>query len=127
MNDQIKIVGWLHVIWNGIHLLGGLAVFLFFAVIGGAVAATGDHDAKIAVPILGSLGAVFFLIIAGASVPGFLAGLGVLNHANWGRVLCIVVSIFELFYPPFGTALGVYSLVVLTNSETVMLFDRRRY
>ena len=33
MRDQIKIVGWLHVIWNGLHLLGGLALFLFFAVI----------------------------------------------------------------------------------------------
>ena len=40
MQEQIKIVGWLHIVLNGLGMVAGLGLFLFFAVLGGAVAAS---------------------------------------------------------------------------------------
>src|SRR5258706_11176067 len=127
MNDQVKVVGWLHIVMNGLTLVAGLGLFLFLTLVGGAIAASGGHDAHVSLPIFGAVGAFIFLIVAGASVPGFIAGFGVLNHAQWGRILCIIVSVLHLFNFPVGTFVGGYSLYVLTNAETTALFESRRY
>jgi hypothetical protein len=43
---------------------------------------------------------------------------------EWARILILVVSFFHLLSFPFGTALAVYSFVILLKDETVKLFTR---
>jgi hypothetical protein len=64
-------------------------------------------------------------LVALASLLGLIGGFGLLRCAPWGRVLAVITSILSLPGVPFGTALGVYGLVILFNAETVALFDRR--
>jgi hypothetical protein len=127
MRTQVVILAWLHILGNGLVFLFGHAIFFLMGGLGGAAAVAGGHAGLVALPVLGSIGAFVFLIIAIYSLPGILAGWGLLQGANWARILCIVLSIIDLFGFPFGTALGVYGLVVLFNPEVVAYFESPRY
>jgi len=119
MSSHIKVVGTLHIVFGILGILASLLIVLFY---GGLASIIGfnDHsdDKYIAIPILGfifGLGAVLVFLL---SLPGLVGGIGLLLGCNWGRIVLIVVSCLELLKFPFGTALGVYSLWVLTNKET---------
>jgi hypothetical protein len=51
-------------------------------------------------------------------------GLGLLQRESWARPLAIVMSFFELLHIPFGTALGIYTLVVLLPGEASIEYDQ---
>ncbi len=61
---------------------------------------------------------VFALLI---SLPGMLAGWGLLTRKPWARVLAIIVCILNLVAFPIGTALAVYGLLILFNPEAERL------
>jgi len=67
-----------------------------------------DHED---IPVLGALGA--FLAITAAV--GILVGWGLISHQPWARMLAIVVGCLKLIEFPFGTALSIYTLWVLTS------------
>jgi len=71
-------------------------------------------------PMMFSLGVVFLTIAAG----GILVGWGLMNHERWARMTAIVLGILALFHPPFGTALGIYTLWVLLPAESAAEYDR---
>ena len=58
-------------------------------------------------------GGTFMILAAG----GVCVGLGLMQRASWARTAAIVLGVLALFHPPFGTALGVYSLWVLLADE----------
>lgn len=55
---------------------------------------------------------------------GLAAGSGLLQRQTWARPLAIVMSFFELLHIPFGTALGIYTLVVLLPGEAAVEYDQ---
>ena len=59
------------------------------------------------------------------SLPGIIAGIGLLKLQPWARILAIVISALDLLNVPIGTALGVYGLWVLLQAETERLFAQR--
>lgn len=71
-------------------------------------------------PVLFSLGAVFLVVAAG----GILVGWGLMRHERWARMTAIVVGILSLFHPPFGTALGIYTLWVLMPADARAEYER---
>ena len=71
-------------------------------------------------PMFFSLG-VLFLVIAAA---GILVGWGLMHHERWARITAIVVGIMALLHPPFGTALGIYTLWVLLPAGAAAEYDR---
>jgi len=128
MLTHVKVVAWLHIVLSGIGLLAALAMLLLFGGIAGAIGMTETSpDARISVPILGGIGAILFVVIVVFSVPGLIAGVGLLKLAPWARILAIVLSALNLLNVPIGTALGVYGLWALTQRETEALFARRPY
>jgi len=58
-------------------------------------------------------GSTFVILAAG----GMCVGLGLMQRAPWARMAGIILGVLALFHPPFGTALGVYSLWVLLADE----------
>ena len=75
-----------------------------------------------AIPILGIIGGALALIALTLSIPGIVAGFGLLKRKPWARILTIVLSVLNLINIPFGTALGIYGLWVLFSQETAQLF-----
>jgi hypothetical protein len=96
-------------------VIGGF-VFVVLTTIGLAIH---DHEAS---PILGIVAvsvAVFLLLL---SLPGLLAGYGLLRRRPWARILAIVVGALHLYNIPIGTALGVYTFIILADSKSAALF-----
>jgi len=56
------------------------------------------------------------------SALGIIGGIGLLTYRNWARIMILILSVFDLFNIPFGTALAIYTFWVLVQDETVKLF-----
>jgi hypothetical protein len=52
------------------------------------------------------------------------AGWGLMEHTQWGRMVAIIAAIFSLLKFPFGTALGIWTLVVLLGYRNSSLYDQ---
>jgi hypothetical protein len=123
MAQHVKVLGILHLIYGGLGVFIGLIVFVILGGIAGFVGAT-DHspDSVVAIPILGGIGGLVFVILLAISLPGIVVGFGLLYFKPWARILALVMSALELFSIPLGTALGVYGFWVLLKPETERLF-----
>ena len=126
MASHIKILGVLNIVLGALGIAIGLGVMLLLGGIGAVVgAADRSGDGIIALPILGGIGFFIFAIVLVLSVPGIIAGIGLLKFRPWARVLAIVMSALNLLNVPFGTAIGVYGLWVLLSVEGQRLFEER--
>ena len=57
-------------------------------------------------------------------VAGLIAGWGLYERRPWARVLAIVLAFLSLFHPPFGTAIGIYTLWVLLPAASDAEYQR---
>ena len=104
---HVPVVGWLLIVGHAIFLLVGLFVFVLLTGIG---IASGEREAM---TILTTVGTAVGLLLVVLSIPGLVAGAGLLARKSWARILAIVVGILALVNFPIGTAIGVYTLFVL--------------
>jgi len=123
--QHVKILGVLHIIYGSIGVVVGLIAFMVLGGIAGLVSIS-DHspDSAVAGSILGGIGGLVFICLAAISLPGIIAGWGLTQFKPWARILALVMSAFELFSIPLGTALGIYGFWVLLKPETEMLFNQ---
>jgi hypothetical protein len=63
--------------------------------------------------VLYTVGGTMVVLAAG----GICVGLGLMQQRPWARTTAIILAVLALFHPPFGTALGVYTLWVLLADE----------
>lgn len=117
MEQHVTILGWLHIVASGIFMIVGVFVFTLLTGIG---VAAGDPDA---VAVLGVVGTAVGLLLAALSLPGLLAGYGLLRCKMWGRTLALVVGIINLVNVPIGTLIGAYTVWVLLQDSALDYFD----
>lgn len=124
MLTHIRTVGILHIVFASLTILVGMVLLLL---LGGLATFVGTQDsssdAMLGATVLGGIGAFLFVLMVLLSVPGMIAGIGLLRMRPWARVLTIVVSALELLSFPIGTALGLYGLWVMVQPETERLFQ----
>jgi hypothetical protein len=53
-----------------------------------------------------------------------IAGWGLMERAPWGRIVAIVAAILNLIKFPFGTALAIWTLVMLLGYRNATLYDQ---
>lgn len=120
LEHHLKILGVLWVVLGALFLLPSL----FLMGIGGVAHSVIPFQAGMA-RVFGPL-AIFMvggtLLILGAG--GVLVGWGLMKHQSWARIAAIVLGILALFHPPFGTALGIYTLWVLLSGDAGTEYDR---
>jgi hypothetical protein len=126
MQQHVKILAILHIVLGGLGVLAALIVMAVFGGISGIVgwSPEGGLGAQ-AWPvggIIALIGAAVVLVVLVISVPGLIAGIGLLSFQPWARILTIVISALELPGFPIHTALGVYGLWVLLSNEGTALF-----
>lgn len=123
MAQHVKILGILHIVFGALGAIFALLMMTVFGGIAGVVNMTAEtRDAAVAAPILVVVGGIVTIFILLISIPGIVAGVGLLQFRPWARVLTIVLSALELLHVPFGTALGIYGLWVLLSNGTETLF-----
>ncbi|HYG98159.1 MAG TPA: hypothetical protein VD837_03440 [Terriglobales bacterium] len=69
-----------------------------------------EGPARVAAPFLFGALAIGFVL---ATLISFVTGWGLLKLRPWGRTLALVMAFLAIIHPPFGTALGIYTLFVL--------------
>ena len=116
MRDHVRILGWCFIVYSAIIVLVGFAIGSI-VLFGGVI--SGDHQAMFITGAVGAAIAAFLILV---SLPGMVAGIGLLKMQPWARIVAIIVGAFHILSFPLGTALGVYTLWVLLNAETEALF-----
>ena len=130
MEKHISLVGILNIVYEFFALIGACVLFAialgfryFFEFI-----SRYDHHGMNEMPpelldivplILTAIGLLLFVF----SIVGIIGAIGVMKKKEWGRITMLVISFFNLIHIPLGTVLGVYSLWVLLNDETIRLFN----
>ena len=120
---HVRLVAWLHIILSVLGLLAAAFVLLLFVGVGLLLAVADESEAMGILAVIGTFIAVFLFLV---SVPGLVGGIGLLKRQNWARILVLILSVLQLFNIPFGTAVGIYSLWVLTREETMALLGETR-
>jgi hypothetical protein len=124
MANHVKILGAIYIALSTISLFAALFLAMAVGTAGAIVGTAADpNDAAIALPIIGIAGTalVAFLIIV--SLPGLIAGVGLLKMRPWARIVGIIVAILSLLHVPLGTIVGIYGLWVLFSKETEQLLE----
>jgi hypothetical protein len=125
MQTHVKILAILHIVFGALGVLIGLGIFAFFGGIAGLIHMDQDPDAAFVVPMMGAIGGFVLIVVLALSIPGIIAGIGLLSYQPWARILTIVLSVVDLISIPFGTALGIYGLWILFSPDGVRLFEQR--
>jgi uncharacterized membrane protein (DUF2068 family) len=63
-------------------------------------------------------------IFLATGVLGLIAGWGLYERRSWARILAIVLAFISLVHPPFGTAIGIYTLWVLLPASSEAEYQR---
>jgi hypothetical protein len=117
MDRHINLIGILWIVMGGLALLLG---FIGFVVLFGvSFIPNVDPEVPFILRTIGSVAVFFFALIG---LPKIIAGIGLLKKKEWGRILTLIVSFISLLNFPLGTALGVYSIVILVKEEAIQLF-----
>ena len=121
MDTHVKVLAVLFIVFGALGTLLGLGLMALLSVIG-AAGAVSDPDAWMALPVLGFTGAALGAFLLILSLPGIIAGVGLLKYRPWARILTIVLSALNLMNFPIGTILGIYGLWVMLSDEGSRLF-----
>ncbi len=124
MEQHVKVLGVLYVV---LGTMGVIAALICLMIFGGAAGIVGivaqeEPNARIAVPILGAFAVGLFLFLFVLSVPGIIAGVGLLRLRPWARIVTVILSALNLMNIPIGTLVGAYGLWVMLSADTEKLF-----
>lgn len=125
--EHLRLLSIFHYVMGGMTAL--FALFpLIYVIIGGVMVAGGMSGSAGSPPPPPAVG--WFMIAIGVGV--FLIGetmaactiaAGRFLSARTHRVFCIVIAALHCLHAPFGTLLGVFTLIVLVKPSVRMLFD----
>ena len=125
--EHLKLLSILHYVWGGLAACG-LCFGGLYAIIGGGIMAAATqaqgHDAPPAF-----VGAIFFLIGGViALMAGTISVLTILAGRNLARkkryTFCFVMACISCLSIPLGTALGVFTIIVLQRPAVKAMFGR---
>lgn len=117
MSKHITAVGALHIGFAIMGIVSGIIIFLLLSSIGLFIE---DIESQSILILIGSSIGIFLIVV---SVPGLVAGIGLLYLKNWARILTLIISVLDLFNIPLGTLLGIYSIWVLVQEDTIKIFN----
>ena len=121
MQTHVKVVAVLYIVMGALNLLAAMLFGLGVGIASMAVGMSNDPDAAMALPIIGLAGGALVAFLLVLSIPPIIVGLGLLKHREWARISGIIIAALLVFHVPIGTAVGVYGLWTLLNSETARL------
>jgi hypothetical protein len=120
--SHLKILSILWYVIGGLNVLGGCCS-VFYLVLGIAALTGGidEPDAEemgIVFTIMGSCMMLLFLVGGGLMI---YAGRGLATQTN--RTLIFVMAVILLLNVPLGTALGIFTIIVLNRDSVKLLFE----
>jgi hypothetical protein len=120
MQAHVKVIAILYIVFGALGLLAAVILLVTFMAAGAVGAAEGDAEAGLAI---GGIGMLIGLCAGILALPQLITGWGLLKYKSWARIVAIVLAVLSLFSFPIGTAIGIYALWAMLNSETQALFE----
>lgn len=115
VQGQLTLLTALWFAMGALRLLGALAIFGVGSFMLPMIAQQEGKPIPFPVPtLLTGIG----ILVATIAVLSLAVGWGLYQRTPWARMLALVMAFFSLLSIPFGTALGIYTLVVLLPAES---------
>jgi hypothetical protein len=121
MKKHVTIVGALHIGFGTLFMIGAIVLYFVFNFARGIVGSD-----NVAQTVLSFLQYILPIFIGTIAMLGIVGGVGVLSFKSWARIIVIIVAALGCFNIPIGTLVGVYSIWVLMQDETVKLFNKEQ-
>lgn len=116
MEKHINIVAALQIGFSILGLIIGSLIFTILFFVGDFV---DDNEAQVVLTIIAN---IVMVVIAILSIPGIIAGIGLLKRKEWARILTLILYVINLINFPIGTAVGAYSIWALVQPEVIEQF-----
>ncbi len=111
------MLGILWIAYSAFNLIGGGVLVILantlFAHLGSLLPPDAPPEAARVPMFLHPLLSFIGVMLLAKAAAGMIAGIGLLQHQSWARILTLIVGFISLLNIPIGTALGVYTLWVL--------------
>ncbi len=118
MEKHVNVVAALQIGLSILTIIIGAVIYIVFFLVGDFAE---EQEAKFVLSIISNVLVIFFILI---SIPGLIAGIGLLKRKEWARILALIISVLQLFNFPLGTAVGVYSIWALVHPEVISEFKK---
>ena len=119
MEKHINIVAALQIGFSILGLLIGGFIYTILYIVQDFV---GDKDAEMVLMIIANVVIVLLFVLI---IPGIIAGIGLFKRKEWARILTLILSVLDLFNIPLGTAVGIYSIWALVQTDVVEEFKKK--
>jgi zinc-ribbon domain len=118
VSAHIRLLGILWLAISAFNTLSGLAILLVAKPVLLHLRELGQGPPEFVQGFLQPLLTLVAIFVLSKALLGFAAGWGLLRRESWARIVALIGGFLALFHPPFGTALGIYTLWVLLPSES---------
>jgi len=125
--EHLKLLSILHYVWGGLTALGCCFGGMYALIGGGIMTAATQRHGPGAPPVW--FGGIFFvvgafiaLLAATVSVLTILAGRDLARKKHY--TFCFVIACVSCLSVPLGTALGIFTLIVLSRPSVKEMFGR---
>ena len=121
---KVRVLGILWLVFGGLSLLAGLAA-LHFAhnLFSGGFGPWEQYQHMFPDWFLPVAVRFFLVTIILRAIVCAIAGWGLLERTQWGRIMAIIAAVICMLKFPFGTAIGVATLVILLGYRNSTLYD----
>ncbi|HUB00219.1 MAG TPA: hypothetical protein VMA34_17940 [Terracidiphilus sp.] len=122
--SKVRALGVLWFIYAGLSILLGLVGLAFAkAIMSGPWGPWmhGPAPPTWIFPVIFHFAWIFLALRSGLAIA---AGWGLLERTQWGRIVAVIAAVFSLLKFPFGTALGIWTLVVLLGYRNSTMYDQ---
>ena len=120
LHTHVQILGWLRIIGAALMAVIGVMLLIFLAGLGMFSNAASGEAAPFWVLTMVALFVGGLMVVL--ALPALLAGIGLLRRKEWGRILALIVGVFDLFNFPLGTLIAAYSFYVLLQNSATAYF-----
>jgi hypothetical protein len=122
---QVNALAWGWLVYSGVAAFFGLIGLAFWNASNGAhMGALGSLCCRVGHPGIGNVWMGFAVVALQLHVVlGFAAGFGLLQKTTWGRWVAIVAGFLAILHFPLGTALGIWTLVVLLKAPNAAGYE----
>ena len=121
--SKVRVLGILWLVYAGITLIFGIVGLAFAHAFLSGGFAPWMHGHGPQMWFFPGLLRFAWLFMVGRAVLAAVAGWGLLERTQWGRIVAIIAAILCLIRIPLGTALGIATLIILIGARNWMLYD----
>jgi hypothetical protein len=120
MDGQVKAIGAVQIVFAALAIIGAFFILFSGEFAAGAIEDEGNEP-EVADMVRSIMRFLAFVMIA-YGVLGIVGSIGLFTLKGWGRGMSLAFCGISLVNIPFGTALGIWGIIVLTRPETATLF-----